>query len=331
MKKTNTHLFVLFIFCSIFMSKQLIAQSDPNARDLVKLTEWFEGEFDNDSQVWYENRYSWKGNPEERHNRMHSIHTKIDAPALGKNVFYVEEFLDGDPTKISRQRIVSFTSNAPETSMTMTIYFLKEAKKYVGAHKQSEILKGIGETDLFGVDGCDVIFQREGEQYHGSMLPKACVFGESKLRRYSVHDIIISENQYWRIDRTFLLENDQFHKGHPTPEPHKMRKAKFYNCDIAYYEKAYYMPSDKDQKFKSIKIHNQGGMEWFENKIDGKKYGFQIRDKQYPFYEDGSDFTMLRFIQEGEKASKLIIIADPEAKTLSFQMGWASASCKLED
>ncbi|MEM6699525.1 MAG: hypothetical protein AAF599_14075, partial [Bacteroidota bacterium] len=74
MNKQIYQLFLVSIF-SIFLAFQTAtAQSDPNARDLVKLTQWFEGEFDNDSQIWYENRYSWKGNPEERHHRIHTFH-----------------------------------------------------------------------------------------------------------------------------------------------------------------------------------------------------------------------------------------------------------------
>ncbi|MEN0050131.1 MAG: chromophore lyase CpcT/CpeT [Bacteroidota bacterium] len=331
MNKQIYQLFLVSIF-SIFIAFQTAtAQSDPNARDLVKLTQWFEGEFDNDSQIWYENRYSWKGNPEERHHRIHTFHKKIDFSELGDHVFYVEEYIDDDPTKIARQRIVSFSSEAPETKIRMSIYFLKGAKKYVGAYAETELFEGISKEDLFGVDGCDVFFTRQGEQYHGSMKSKACQFGEGDLERYSVHDMIISENQYWRVDRTFLTKDDSFHKGHPTAEPHKMRKAKHYSCDVSFHEKAYYIPSDKDKKYKGTLIHDQGGMAWFENPIDEKTYGVQLRQKEYPFYEDGSDFFMLRFIEKGQKASTVIVTGEPHTKKISFQMGWASAACYLKD
>ncbi|MEM8523896.1 MAG: chromophore lyase CpcT/CpeT [Bacteroidota bacterium] len=331
MKKQFYQFLLLSTILPSFFLQSVDAQNDPNARDLIKLTEWFEGEFDNDSQIWYENRYGWKGDPEERHNRMHTFHKRIDFPELGNHVFYVEEFIDDDPTKIARQRIVSFSSEAPETKIRMAIYFLRDAKKYLGTYAKPEIFKGISKEDLFGLDGCDVFFTRQGEQYHGSMEEKACQFGEGDLRRYSVHDMIISENQYWRVDRTFLTKDDSFHKGHPTAEPHKMRKAKYYSCDVAFHEKAYYIPSEKDKKYKATLIHDQGGMAWFDNPIDGKTYGVQLRQKEYPFYTEGSDFFMLRFIEKGKKASTVIVTGELHTEKISFQIGWASAACYLQE
>ncbi len=323
---------ILLLSFLLVSSNSLQAQkSDPNARDLVLLSNWFSGEFDNDSQIWFENRGSWAGKDTEKHERIHAIHTRIDAPEIGEYVFYIEEYTGEDSTNVGRQRVVSFVSKAPEELIEMELYFLKEAKQFLGAYQSPELLKGIGKEDLFGLDGCNVIFTREGEQYHGSMKDKACQFGEGDLKRYSVHDMIISENQYWRVDRTFLVNNDQFHKGHPNDIPHKMRKVSYYSCDIAFHEKAYYMPSDKDKRYNNVRIHNQGGKKWFENPITGKMYAIQLREKQYPFYKEGSDFFMLRFIEKDQIASKAIIFAAPNPEKTGFQMGWASCVCEKEN
>lgn len=76
-------------------------------------------------------------------------------------------------------------------------------------------------------------------------------------------------------------------------------------------------------------MHNQGGMVWLENPIREKRYGIQLREKEYPFYGEGSDFFMVRFIEEGKLASEVIVTTAPHAKSISFQIGWASASCKI--
>jgi len=304
------------------------SQSDPNARDLRVLTEWFEGVFDNDSQLWYEGRRTWTGNPDEKHGRIHATHKRLDASDIGNHVFYIEEYIDDDPAQIARQRVVSFESIPETNEIAMRLYFLKDADKYLLDSNVHMAFPVIGQEDLFAIDGCDVFFIRVGEQYHGSMRQKGCQFGEGELRRYSVHDMTISKNQYWRVDRTFLVSNDKFHKGHPNAEPHKMRRAKNYSCDVSFHEKAYYIPSDNDKKYEGALIHNQGGMQWFDNPINGKKYGVQLREKEYPFYEEGSDFFMLRFIEEGALASTVIVTTAPNAPSLSFQIGWASANCK---
>ncbi|MEO1486402.1 MAG: chromophore lyase CpcT/CpeT [Bacteroidota bacterium] len=319
-------LLLLFLLGSI---PYTFAQSDPNVRDLLLLVKWFEGEFDNDSQLWYEGR---RKVPEaERHGRIHATHTKIQADFLGEHTFYVEEYIDDDTTKIARQRVVSFKSMAPEEGIEMEIYFLKEADKFVGADGDASVFKELKQEDLFGLDGCAVIFQRKGEQYFGSMRDKACQFGEGDLLRYSVHDLVVSQNQYWRVDRSFLVKDDSFYKGHPNDIPHKMRLAERYTCDVSFYEKSYAEPDPNDKSYKGLTVHNQGGFTWVTYPKNGKKYGVQLREKEYPFYGEGADFFMMRFIEEGQKRSTILVTAQPGATKLSFNNGWASCFCKKDE
>ncbi|QLG45008.1 chromophore lyase CpcT/CpeT [Costertonia aggregata] len=306
---------------------------DPNVRDLGLIAKWFEGEFDNDEQLWVEGRSDWWGKADEKHGRIHAIHKRIKADSIGKYVFYIEEYMDNDPTKVGRQRIVSFESMGEKNpGIVMKLYFLKEADKYLMASETHEaMLANMTKDALFGLDGCDVIFQRVGQQFHGSMREKACQFGKGDELRYSVHDMIVSENEYWRVDRTFLVKDDSFFKGHPNAEPHKMRKAKVYTCDVSFYEKAYYLPSEKDKNYKDLKVHDQGGTAHVLNPVDGKTYFVQLRNKEYPFYDlSDSDFFFLRFKEEGAQASLALAFAEPNAKKIGFQMNWASAVCECE-
>lgn len=326
--KSTTTCIVFLLLGILWNSIPLYSQSDPYARDLRILLQYFEGEFDNDSQMWLEGRRDWKGIPEEKHQRLHITHKRLPHDKMGAHAFYVEEYLEDDPQHISRQRVVSFSSDPEAGGIRMKIFFLKDAAKYVGAQHKQELLKDLNPAELFRIEKCDLIFQRQGEQYQGAMEDKACQFGEGEEKRYAVHNMIISKDQYWRVDRSFLLKNDTFYKGHPNDEPYKLRRVAYYTCNVSFHEKAYYLPSDKDKRYADIKIHNQGGMQWFENPINGKKYGLQLREKEYPFYTEGSDFFMMRFKEEGKLASEVIVTTTPHAESISFQIGWASAQCK---
>ncbi len=307
--------------------------ADPNVRDLEVLSNLFEGEFDNDEQLWVEARRDWWGKPEEKHDRIHAIHKRIQADSIGKYVFYIEEYINDDPSNVGRQRIVSFESLIDKPGIAMKLYFLKDAKKYLlNAETHEQMITNVSKDALFGLDGCDVIFQRVGDQYHGSMVSKACQFGKGDEKRYSVHDIIISKTQYWRVDRTFLVSDDSFFKGHPNNDPHKMRKVNFYSCNVSFHEKAYYLPSEKDKKYVGLQVHDQGGVAYVENPIDGKTYFVQLRNKEYPFYPlKDSDFFFLRLKEKGQKASVALAFAEPNAKKIGFQMNWVSAICECEN
>ena len=307
------------------------AQTDPYARDLVQLVGFFEGEFDNDSQLWFEGRRGWSGNEEEKHIRIHATHTKIDAPDIGDNVFYVEEFIEGDPAKISRQRVVNFRSDIDKGGVVMELYFLNEPNKFINAQDSMDVFGDIGQDDLFGLDGCNVVFKREADQFIGSMEDKMCQFGEGDKKRFSVHNIHLSATKYWRVDQTYLVGNGEFYMGHPNDEPHKMRKARMYRCDVSFTEKGYYDPSGNDKKYADLILHDQGGTATLYNPIKEKNYILQLREKEYPYYSTGSDFFMLRFIEEGATRSDVIVTSEPHVSKISFSLGWASASCYLEE
>lgn len=326
MKSRIVAIGILLVFTSTVIGQNY----NPYARDLVNIVNYFEGEFDNDAQLWFQDRRDWPGKEEEKHQRIHATHTKIIAPEIGENVFYVEEFSNGNPEEIIRQRIVNFKVDVPAGGIRMQLYFLRDADGFINAHKENPTkLDSLSSSDLFGIDGCDVIFKREGDQFVGKMGDKTCQFGEGDTKRYSVHDIVLSESKYWRSDQTYLVSNNEFYKGHPNDTPHKMRKATNYKCTVGFYEKGYYSGSEKDRRYEDVIIHNQGGMEYFENPLDGKVYGLQLRKKEYPFYTEGSDFLMLRFIEKGSDRSTVIITTEPNAKKLSFSLGWSTGSCEM--
>lgn len=325
--KDSGIIIILFLSIQVNLTSQ---SSNPYTRDLVKFVEWFEGDFDNDSQLWYEARGDWTGSEEEKHNRLHVTHKKIELPALGENVFYVEEYIDDDPEQIIRQRLVSFESGRELGGILMSLYFLKDAPKYLLKDQSPDSFKAIASDDYFGVDGCDVLIKRQGDQFFGQMLDKQCQFGEDEKRRYSVHEFFLSESKYWRKDQSYLVATDEFYKGNPSEEPYKLRKAVNYKCNISFHEGGYYGSGENDKSYKDVIIHDQGGMKWVYNPARDKTYGLQLREKEYPFYAEGSDFFMLRFIEQGKERSEVIVTSEPHVSKISFSLGWSSASCYLE-
>lgn len=302
------------------------AEPDANARDLTILTTWFEGEFDNDSQLWFEADRRWTGTEDDKHQRNHATHKRVTAPAIGEHVFFVEEYLDNDASTIWRRRLVNFESDKKD-EIRMRIYFLKNSKDY-DARNTEYTFDDITAAEVMNLPECDVFFKRVGEQYEGHMRVKKCQFGDGDELRYSEHDMIISKNQYWRIDRTRLVSNDEIFKGEKSSVPMKMRKARIYNCDINMPYISYAEPSPKDIKMKGLRVHNQGGQVEFLNPKTNKTTFLQLREKEYPYYKEGSDFFLMRIKEEGAVRSLALVTTAPNPERLSANVGGISASCK---
>lgn len=300
-------------------------QANPQTRDLLILTNWFEGQFDNEEQVWFQADPRSATPEADRHERIHVVHHRIDAPTFGEHVFYVEEYQDNESRNIVRQRLVTFASDLAAGAIRMRQGFFRDAASLAGAHREPERSAGLREKDVFFVDGCDVLWQRKAGQFEGGMLPKACVFGKDELRRYSVHNLTLSKDQYWRVDTTFLVSDDSLHIGHPVDRPFRLRRARDYVCAVIFIA-----PDGERQTVSDLVMHSQGGTVDVERASDGEKFTVLMRDKEYPYYGQRPDFMYFSVRREGEQRSIGYSVHDVRSRTLGIKVDELIAHCYLK-
>ncbi|MCY4156411.1 MAG: chromophore lyase CpcT/CpeT [Gammaproteobacteria bacterium] len=306
-------------------SIQAAPETDPFARDLLILTGWFEGGFDNEEQRWFQADPRSNMPEDQRHVRVHAAHKRIEAPDFGEHVFYVEEYTHDDPERVYRQRLVIFSSAPDEGGIRMQQGFFHEPGRFLGAQNQPGLLKDLKPSDAFFLDQCDVYFKRVAGQFEGGMRPKACVFGEGELRRYSVHNLRLSANQYWRVDSTFLVADDTLHVGMPADRPFELRRAKRFNCGITFDPRG-----PEPQEISDISLHSQGGSAEVTRQRDGQPFMLLMRDKEYPYYSTRPDFIYFSIRRKGEQASVVFTVNDPDSRSLGVNTGELLAYCHRE-
>ena len=298
--------------------------ADPFTRDLLMLSDWFEGEFDNEEQIWFEKDRRSATPEEKRHTRVHVSHKRVALPAFGDHVFYVEEYADNDPGNLVRQRFVTFASDPESGAIRMRQGFFRDSKAIAGAHNDASKLANITTDDVFFIDGCDVFWRRHADQFEGAMNDKSCVFGEGDKRRYSVHNLTLSADKYWRVDTTFLVSDDSLHVGHPVDEPYQMRRAKRFVCGVIFRHE------DGSQQISDLSLHSQGGTVDVIRAHDGAEFTILLRDKEYPFYSDRPDFMYFSVRREGEERSVAYSVHDVRSRTLGVSIPGMVAHCYRE-
>lgn len=299
--------------------------ADPFARDLLILTDWFEGEFDNEGQLWFEADPRSATPESKRHERLHTMHRRIEAPAFGEHVFYVEEYKDNDPTQIVRQRLVTFRSDPQAGGIRMQQGFFRKADRYQGGFADPASLASLKPRQVFFMNECDVIWRREASQFKGAMAPKACVFGEGAKRRYSVHDLTLSQDKYWRVDATYLVADDSLHVGFPSDQPHRLRRAKRYQC-----EAHFGAPGTKKQIVDGLSVHSQGGLATATRESDGQAFDLLMREKEYPYYTERPDFIYFSVRKSGERRSLAYTVNDLRSRSLGVYHDGLLFYCYLE-
>lgn len=297
---------------------------DPNARDMLILTEWFEGDFDNEEQQWFHTRNGGEGEP--AHVRMHASHTRVDLPNIGDHVFYIQHHINDDPTDVARQRIGVFISEPGDQSIRMKQGFFKDNDKVLNAHLDPSKLDGLTEDDIMFIENCDVFWRRDADQYVANMAPKACAFGEDELYRYSVHRWTLSETKFWLVDSSFLMSDDSLHVGMPVDEPFRMRRSKIFECEVTFRNE----DRSTARSIKDIRMHSQGGLVWFDPDENGDVYGIRMRDKEYPFYSERPDFLLFSLQKQGETSMVGYALTDVDARRVGFNLGWVLGHCHRE-
>lgn len=322
---------VSIVLYSIFATP-LFAQehtnADPNARDMLILTDWFEGEFDNEEQLWYQNDPRSATPEDQRTTRVHSINKRVHLPEFGEYVYYAEEYSDNDPTKIIRQRFIIFSSDLERKSIRMQQGFFKDAKKVLGAQSDVSKLDGLTPDDVFFLNECDVFWNRKADQFEGKMDDKACVFGEGADRRFSIHNLTLSHSKFWRVDETYRVSDNSFYAGPPVPgQPIEMRRSKIFVCNALFRSLDMMQSTETDGQ----RIHSQGGMIHLTRPSDGKEFSIRIREKEYPYYVTRPDFLFLSVMNKGENRSIVYSVSDPNSRHMAVYLpGEFTMNCVLD-
>lgn len=315
----------VLIFSVLALSASAVA--DPAAildRDMRTFLEWFPGVYDNVEQVYFENEL---GVPEdERHERIHHVFAPVALPAFGENVFYVQQYLDDDPSKIYRQRIYVFIPDYEENAIRLKIHTPPDTEALVDAHLDNAKLDGLVPENTRHMEGCDVFWRRQANQFVGYMKPNACSFESQRSGKRIIidDDLLLTENELWISDRA--EDEDGNHVfGNKAGIPHKNIKARRFECWIAAQER-----DGENWTFNNgLEIWDQGGSVWIEtDESEPQKIGIKMRNVRWPT-GNNRDSLVLYAHREGEARAVSYVWGEPEATRLAMNLRWMQASCTL--
>lgn len=118
-------------------------------------------------------------NATEAHAHLHSIFKRVPLPAFGTHVFYVQQYLDGTPSSIYRQRLYSFADAQANAEIVLSIYSFDDATQFVDAQldltkltKAAGLAPGNGTSAL---PGCEVHISKSSDGVFRGQTGPSCV------------------------------------------------------------------------------------------------------------------------------------------------------------
>jgi len=294
-------------------------------REIEYLMEIWPGDYDNREQIQFD-AISGKASFEEgAHLRVHSQIRRVDLPAFGEYVLYVEEYRDNDPGNIFRQRLYEIIADEDEKAIRIRLHFFKNTEKWLGAHSDASRLDGLTRDDTITLDGCDVLMRRDVDALVGSMQSQACVFGEESGQRYSDYQVRVSENGYWFRDRTISVATGEVLEGMEDFSWHQLEQVRWFQCMIDF---PYEDGGRPINTVEYVRIHDQGGTHSFTYR-DGRDMVFTFRNTwSYGMQRE----TLVIVVQEGDESGPTLVYGwgQPGSDRIGINPGWIRLQCDLD-
>jgi len=236
------------------------------ADDLVRLASWFGGEWNNHEQVWQQKidianpRLSLKPELSEH---LHHIFAPVVAPAIGEQIFYVQQSAGTELGKPYRQRIYRFSVDEAAAAVKLEIFRLKDEKAWLDGQRKPERFASLTPQDLTPIPGCEVWwrFDAARQSFAGTMLPDACRFVSPRSgQRLTVNDTLeLRADQIWINDQA-RDDSGQLVFGSKTGVPSKNRKVRYFEGWI-WIKHAGPAAAFEDRKAsftRRVQLHNEG-------------------------------------------------------------------------
>lgn len=318
----------IFLIISIILVSFSSTFAKPNLEDDLKLfTAWFEGRFDNYAQYFNDK----ESKAEFPHQNLHSIFKKVDLPNIGKNVFYVQQYLDGDESKVYRQRIYNLTLDKAEKAIKLTIYNFDDEKKYRDSHLDSSKLNGLTMANLTTTTGCEVYWQlnKERDKFSGIMKKDACKVPSKRLGKTIIitDDLFLTKDEIWINDQA-KDEQGNYIFGNKSGVHDKLKKVRWFEGWTAILKTGEtslvnqdFRAEEYDGKTK-ILLHDQGGTVKLND-----KYSVQLAQLQY---KNGTWVLTLKILENATGKAVAYSWTNPEAEKLGINLRWVQAGFSLK-
>jgi CpeT/CpcT family (DUF1001) len=314
------------IFIWAFCLFGFTAQAQNLQADLQEMLSWFTGEFNNFQQVWKEKED--KIADSLRHEHIHSIFLPVSIPALGKHVFFVKQYMDGDSDKIYRMRVYNFSVDDAEKAIRLDIFSFKnpaDEKTYKNAQNTPSVLSGLTADNFTTMAGCGVFWRKEKEGYTGFMKSRACNFvsKRSGKRVFITDSLRLTPNEIWIRDEA-EDENGNYVFGHKGKIHHKLMRCRTFKGWVAVKKEG----TEDDYHFMQIpKLHDQGFR--VRAKLpDGTPTPYEVELSQV-IYQNAINVMKLAVYEDGKSKAISYTWTNPDAKRIGINLRFLQSGLTL--
>ncbi len=297
-------------------------------RELEYLMAVWPGDYDNREQVQHDADVGKPTYDSGAHLRVHGQIRRVDLPAFGPYVLYVEEYKDDNPASIFRQRLYELSADENENAVRIKLHFFDDRQKGLDAHNDPSILDGITRDNTTTLAGCDVFLKRDGYVLSGGMKRGDCAFGQGEDRRYSEYQLRVGEDGYSFRDHFVNAATGEEIEAVAGFQWHDLRRARWFQCMIDFPTNPDNPRDPRQYTEHYVRIHDQGGVFSFTYP-DGRAMTLSMRNRWS--YGMQRDSFVIKIHDGGEPDPDLVYAwAQPGDDRIGMNPGWIRVQCDLD-
>ena len=188
-----------------------LATDETDGAELLEtFANYWTGAFSNERQARAERLNREPDYPEAvRLVRDMRIH-RLDAPAIGELVLFLEEVKTDRPQLAHRQRVMTLSWRESSGEIEVEQLFTSLDQAYDRPFMPPGEAERLSREDLFPVAECNLFFRWEPEnaRFKGGMRPRACRYEHPQSGPvYAEFDMVLDRHRLWYRDRSIKLED----------------------------------------------------------------------------------------------------------------------------
>ncbi len=273
------------------------------AAQLSQLMQWWPGEYDNHEQIVRQSGGGLSPLTDTPYFRLHSVVTRMESPALGKNVLRVTEYRNNDASRIVRDRIYVLNVDEQAASLRVSQYAMPSSS---GSSSPTS-------TPPLPLANCDLLMRFVGGQFEGGVSDLRC----KQQDGYAGHKVVVGPRYMWVTSGMPTQNNDGWFQE---------TRARFFACTV--HENANGVMRET-HPLTTIRLHDQGGeadIAW----PDGRTLTFTIHTRAFTDPPD-REYPLFRIHEKGKVVPIAYAYAVDGAKRFGLNLGWFYIRCYAED
>jgi hypothetical protein len=295
--------------------------------------QWFAAEFDNYEQNWQDKIDAEKDKELQIHEHIHHVFAPVDAPVLPGEIYFVKQYMDGDPSKVYRQRLYQFIRNEDKAALQLNIYRFKDEAKYADSHLTPELFQRLSMDEVTTYKGCEVYWTFNGEYFDGNMGKTSCAIKSKRSGKmlYFNDTLRLTNSEIWIADSA-TDEDGKYVFGNKKGISHINRKVTYFTGWGG--NRIGGKDADKDAKWhftSKIVMHNEGQIFPSVDDKTGEKSDYSIHLAKLTYQNTKDPILKLGLINNKTGKTVTYIWSDRNNVKTGMNLRWMQTGIKVKE